>query len=142
MFGFGYPTYRAGLTLTLPIRNRTASANMANALVQKKSDALNLRTQQQSVRLSVLNAVTGLEGAKESLNLAVVQRDYSQKNADAMMEKYKLGAETNQNVIFAQRDLATAESAVVNAQVTVRKSLLNLLTQTGELLDARGIVIK
>jgi outer membrane protein TolC len=142
MFGFGYPTYRAGLTLTLPIRNRTASATMANALVSKKSDALTLRTQQQSVRLNVLNAITGLEGAKESLNLAVVQRDYSQKNADAMMEKYKLGAETNQNVIFAQRDLATAESTVVNAQVTVRKSLVNLLTQTGELLDARGIVVK
>jgi outer membrane protein TolC len=142
MFGFGYPTYRAGLTLSLPIRSRAASAQMANALVQKKSDALTLRTQQQSIRLNVLNAVTALEGSKESLNLAVVQRDYSQKNADAMMEKYKLGAETNQNVIFAQRDLATAESAVVNAQVTVRKSLLNLLTQTGELLDTRGIVIK
>jgi len=142
MFGFGYPTYRAGLQLTLPIRSRTASAQMANAVVTKKTDALTLRTQQQSIRLNVLNAITGLEGSKESLNLAIVQRDFSQKNADAMMEKYKLGAETNQNVIFAQRDLATAESGVVNAQVAVRKSLLNLLTQTGELLDTRGIVIK
>src|SRR4051794_17370305 len=39
MFGFNYPTYSAGLTLQLPIRSRTASANMANAVVQKKSDA-------------------------------------------------------------------------------------------------------
>ena len=43
MFGFNYPTYSAGLTLQLPIRSRTASANMANALIQKKSDSLAVR---------------------------------------------------------------------------------------------------
>jgi hypothetical protein len=35
-----------------------------------------------------------------------------------------------------------AEAAVVTNQVGVRLNLLNLLTQTGELLDERGIVIK
>src|SRR5208283_1537373 len=35
MFGFGYPTYYAALTLNLPIRNRAASAAMATATVQK-----------------------------------------------------------------------------------------------------------
>jgi outer membrane protein TolC len=142
MFGFSYPTYTAGLTLQLPIRSRTASANMANALVQKKSDALQVRTQQQAVRLNVLNAVTGLDGAKEQLKLAGIQRDFAKKNEEAALEKYRLGTETNQNVVFAQRDLATAELGVVNAQISVRRSLLNLLTQTGELLDDRGIVVK
>jgi hypothetical protein len=35
-----------------------------------------------------------------------------------------------------------AESAVVTNQVGVRMNLLNLLTQTGELLDERGIVVQ
>ena len=142
MFGFGYPTYQAGLTLSLPIRNRTASANMANALVQKKSDALTVRTQQQSVRLQVLNSVTALEGAKEQLKLANVQRDFAKLNQDAAEEKYKLGTETNQNVVFAQQAMAQAELTVVTAQINLRRSLLNLMTQTGELLDDRGIVVK
>jgi outer membrane protein TolC len=142
MFGFGYPTYTAGLQLTLPIRNRQASANLANASVQKKSDTLALRNQQQAVRLQVLNAVTALEGAKEQLKLAITQRDFAKLNEDAALEKYKLGTETNQNVVFAQRDLATAELGVVNAQIAVRRGLLNVLTQTGELLDDRGIVVK
>src|SRR5205823_5437729 len=67
MFGFGYPTYQAGLTLTLPIRSRVASAAMANAVVQKKQDSLVLRNTQQNIRLGILNAVTALEGAKEQL---------------------------------------------------------------------------
>jgi len=142
MFSFGYPTYQAGLILTLPIRSRTASAAMAIAVVQKKTDALNLRNQQQNIRLNVLHAVTSLEGAKEQLRLAKVQQDFAQKNLDAENLKYQLGTDINQNVIFAQQALAQAELAVVNNQIAVRMSVLNLLTQTGELLDERGIVIK
>lgn len=142
MFGFGYPTYVAGVNLVLPIRSRTASANMANAQVQKRVDTLTVRNQQQNVRMQVLTALTALNGAKEQLGLAVVQRDFARLNENAAQEKYKLGTELQQNVVFAQRDLATAELGVVNAQIAVRRGLLNLLTQTGELLDERGIVVK
>jgi outer membrane protein TolC len=141
MFGFGYPTYQAGLTLTLPIRSRTASANMANAVVQKKLDALALRNQAQNVRLQILSAVTAVDGAKEQLKLAIVERDFAKLNLDAENQKYQLGTETNQNVILAQQQLASAELTLVNAQISLRKSVLNLLTQTGELLDERGIVV-
>ena len=142
MFGFGYPTYFASLNLTLPIRNRAASAVMATALVQKKADALNLRNQQQAIRLNTLTAVTRLEGAKEQLKLAKIQLDFAQKNLDAENTKFQLGTEINQNVINAQQVLVQAQSAVVTNQVGVRLNLLNLLTQTGELLDERGIVVK
>ena len=68
--------------------------------------------------------------------------DFAQKNLDAENTKFQLGTEINQNVINAQNVLVQAESAVVTNQVGVRLNLLNLLTQTGELLDERGIVVK
>jgi len=142
MFNFGYPTYQAGLTLTLPIRSRSASATMGIAVAQKKTDALTVRNTQQNIRLQILNAVTNLEGAKEQLKLAIVERDFAKLNLDAENQKYQLGTETNQNVINAQQQLANAELTVVNAQISVRKGVLNLLTQTGELLDERGIVVQ
>ena len=37
MWGFGYPVYGFGLRLRLPIRNRAASADMADALIQKSA---------------------------------------------------------------------------------------------------------
>ena len=142
LFAFGYPTYQAGLTLTLPIRSKVASANMGIAVAQKKMDSLNLRNQEQNVRLQILTAVTNLEGAKEQLKLAIVTRDFAKLNLDAENQKYQLGTEINQNVINAQQQLASAELTVVNAQISLRKSVLNLLTQTGELLDERGIVVQ
>ena len=142
MFGFGYPVYSFGLTLSLPIKSHQASADMADAVIQKKRDALNVRTTQQQIRLDILNAVTNLDGSKEQLKLAKLAREFAQKNLDAENKKYELGTEINQNVITAQNVLVQAESAVVTNQINVRRNLLNLLTKTGELLDERGIAIQ
>ena len=70
MFGLNNPTYMGSLSLTLPIRSRTASMNLANALVTKKNDALNLRNTEQNTRLNVITAISTVNGAIESLRLA------------------------------------------------------------------------
>ena len=142
MFGFGYPVYSFGLNLSLPIRSHQAAADMADALVQKKRDALTIRTVQQQVRLSVLNAISSVNSSKDALKLAVSAKDFAQKYLDAENQKYQLGAEPMQFVLQAQTQLQQAESAVVQNEVGLRRNLLNLLTQTGELLDERGIVVQ
>jgi outer membrane protein TolC len=142
MFSLNHPTYQGSINLTLPLRSRTASMNLANALVTKKTDALNLRNAQQNARLNVLNALTNLNNAIESLRLAKIQEDLQHKNYDAEVQKYQLGTDINQNVVIAVQSWVVAQSAVVTAQVNVRTSILNLYTQTGELLDERGIVVK
>ena len=91
MFGFGYPIYTFGLTLNLPIRNRSASANYADTVVSKRSDALTTRRTEQQVRLDVLNAISQTQAAKDSVRLAKVAKDFSQKYLDAEQKKYELG---------------------------------------------------
>ena len=140
MFGFGYPVYSLGANLTLPIKSHAAVADMADAVVSKKRDALTLRTTQQQVRLDVLTALTNLEMSKQSVKLASVARDFAQKNLDAENQKYQLGTDPVVFVLQAQNTLVQAESAVVTNQVSLRRSILNLLTRTGELLDQRNIV--
>ncbi len=142
MFGFGFSSYQLGLRLTLPIRSRAASADMADAIVRKKQDALTLRTTQQSIRLSVLNAITNLESSKESVKLAKIALDYAEKNLDAANKKYELGTGLQLDVSNAQDRKVQAESQVVSNAIQVRKNLINLLVQTGTLLDERGIVIQ
>jgi outer membrane protein len=142
MFGFGFSTYQLGLRLSLPIRNRAASADMADAIVRKKQDALTVRTTQQTIRLDILNAITNVESSKESVKLAKVARDFAQKALDAENKKYELGTELSQNVLLAQNALAQSESTVVTNEIALRKNLLNLWMKIGTLLDERGIVIQ
>jgi outer membrane protein TolC len=115
---------------------------MADARVQKRHDALTVRDTQQQIRLSVLQAVNNVEASKDSVKLALVAQGFAAKYLDAENQKFTLGSEPMQFVLQAQTQLSQAESAVVSAQVGLRRNLLNLLTQTGELLDERGIVVQ
>lgn len=142
MFGFGFPVYGFGVNLSLPIKSHAASADMADAVSNRKRDALNVRTTAQGVRLDILNAVVSLQGSVEQLKLAKLARDFAQKNLDAENKKYELGTDINQNVILAQNALVQAESNVVVNQIGLRRNLLTLYTKTGELLDERGIAIQ
>jgi outer membrane protein len=142
VFRFNIPTYSASLTLTLPIRSKSASVAMANALITKKSDTLAVRSQQQSIRLNVSQALTNFEGAQENLRLAEVQLEFAKKDNDATQLKYELGMSQQIDVLRANQALADADSAVVTAKVTLRTRLLSLYFATGELLERRNIVVQ
>jgi outer membrane protein len=142
MFGFGLPTYGFGLTLSLPIKNRTAAANLADAMVNKKLDAFRLRSTEQGVRLQVLNAITNLDNSRASVDLARTARDLAQKRVDAEQKKYELGIDTIFFLLTAETDLTTAESQLVNQTINYRLSELALLRSLGTLLEERGIAVQ
>lgn len=139
LFGFGFPVYSFGLQLSLPIKNHQASADMADALVSKKRDALNVRTVRQQVRLDVLTAVSQVESSKDAMKLSVVALEYGRKYLEAEQKKYELGTSTIFFVLQAQGALVGSESSVVQNSVAYRRNLMNLLRTTGDLLEERGI---
>jgi outer membrane protein len=142
MFGLGFPLYQFGLQLRLPIRNRAAAADLADAVVSKKHDALTVRNVEQTVRLDVLNAVNQLESSKASVKLARVALDFAQKYLEAEQKKYELGTSQIYFVLQAQQSLVNAESALVQNSIGYKRSVMDLLRRTGELLDERGIQLQ
>ncbi|MCL4854429.1 MAG: TolC family protein, partial [Bryobacteraceae bacterium] len=142
VFGFGYPIYSFGLRLTLPIRDRAASANLADAMVNKRLTALRARSLEQQIRQEVLNAVSQVESSKASVDLSKVQLQLAQQTLDAENKKYELGTNTIFFVLDAQQQLVQARSQLVQQTVQYRRNLLNLLQRTGELLDERGIAVR
>jgi outer membrane protein TolC len=57
------------------------------------------------------------------------------------LARYKLGINQQIDVLQGSSTLSSADQSVVNAQISLRTSLLNLWVQTGELLDRRNIVV-
>jgi Outer membrane protein len=142
LFGFGFPVYGFGVTLRLPLRDHKGSADYADALVNRKLDAMKVRNTQQTVRLDVLNAVNQVESSRSSVELAKVALDLAQKRVDADQKRYDLGTITLFFLLDSQSALTRAQSDLVNQSVNYRKNLTNLLRFTGELLAERGIAIQ
>ncbi len=139
MFGFGFPVIGGGISLNLPIRDRNASANYADAVVNKRLDQLRLRALEQNVRLDVLNAVNQVENSRASVDLAKIAADLAQKRVEADQKRYELGTITLFFLLDSQNALTQAQSDLVNQSVQYRRNLLNLYRRAGTLLNERGI---
>lgn len=142
MFGFDYNTFAFSLNLNLPLRDRAASANLADATVNKRLNALRERALEQQIRNEVLTAINQVENSKASVRLAQVALDYAQKRADADQKRYDLGVINIFFLLSAQNDLTTAQSNLVNQTVQYRRNAITLQQRLGTLLQSRGIVIQ
>jgi outer membrane protein len=135
LFGFTYPTYYAQLSLTLPIKNRAAKAEMGTALVSRRNDLYNQRQIREQVTLDVSNAVHQLEQAKLSIAAGKEALDLAQKTMAAEQRKYDLGSETIFFVLEAQTELASAQLGLLQAEVNYQLAVAGVDHATGELLE-------
>jgi outer membrane protein TolC len=141
-FAFDYPTYGFSLTLRLPLRDRRAAADLADAEVGKRLSFLRARNLEQTVRQEVLNAVTQVENSRASVRLAQVAVNFSQLRVDAEQKRYDLGVTTIFFVIEAQNALVRAQADLVTQAVQYRRNYLNLLRTTAQLLEERGVSLQ
>jgi outer membrane protein TolC len=142
MFGFNYPTWQFSLSLQLPLRDRAAAANLADAVVAKRINTLNQRSAEQQIRQDVLTAVTQVESSRDGVKLAKIAVDFARKRVEADQKRYELGAITVFFLLSGQTDLANAESGLVSQIIQHRRDLLNLQQRLGTLLADRGIVVQ
>jgi len=141
LFGFGYPTYQAQLSLTLPIRNRAAKAEMGNALVSRRNDLYSERQIREQVTIDVSNAVHQLEQAKLSIVAGKEALDLAKKTTAAEQRKYELGSGTIFLVLEAQTELAAAEQILLQAEVGYQLAIAAVDHATGELLEPYHVQI-
>ena len=141
VFQFTYPAYGAALSLTLPVRNHAAQANLADALVGRRRDQYQERQTNQSITLEVTNAVHALEEAKLTMEAARVAVNLARESLHADERKYELGAEPVFFVLDAQTQLAQAELNVIQAQVNFQVAVAQLDHATGDLLEHHRVRI-
>ena len=142
LFGFGYPAYGASLMLTLPVRNRSAQADLGMALVKRRGDLYSRRQVQEQIALDVTNAVHQLEEAKLTLAAGKTALDLAQKSLAAEQRKTELGA---QNVFFqldAQTRVAEAEASLLLAEINYQLAVASLDHATGDLLRSHRIKVR
>jgi outer membrane protein TolC len=139
LFDSSNPDKGIGLSLTIPIRNRSAQADQVRSELEYRQAQLRLQQQENTINIEVRNAAFTLTQNRARVDAAVKGRTLGQQSLDAEQKRYQLGASTNFQVLQAQRDLALAESTVVSAMSAYEKSRVELDRVIGRTLEVYNI---
>jgi outer membrane protein len=136
-----FPQYVGQLTLTLPLRNRSAQAEHARALLTQRQ----METQAQQLRnaalLDVRNTYIALTQDRAQVAAAMKARELQQQTFDAEQKKYQLGASTTYTVIQTQRDLITAQGNELRALANLQEAKASYERALGRTLDVNRVTI-
>jgi outer membrane protein TolC len=134
-----YPSYSAGLSLTIPLRNRAAQGDYATSLLELRQNQLNLRKNVNQIRVDVQNAVVGLQQARARYEAAARSRVLQEQTLAGDEKRYNLGATVSFQVVQDQRDLATAQSAEVQSMANYTHAQIALDQALGTTLEVNHI---
>ena len=141
IFQNSFPTYSAGLNLTLPIRNRAAQADNARAQIYQHETQVQYLQLQNSVALGVRNAQIALQQDRAQVDAAVVATKLGKDTLAAEQKKYQLGASTSYQVVLRSRDLTTAEGNELRARANLQEALVNYDQAMGRTLEVNHIEV-
>jgi outer membrane protein TolC len=138
---FAFPNYALTLNLNIPIRNRAAQADNAQAQLEERQSETRLRQLQNGIVVQVRNSQIALEQNQARVDAAIKSRELQERTLDAEQKKYQLGASSIFLVIQAQRDLAQAQSAEVRALADLIKARVEFERTLGRTLDTNRITL-
>jgi outer membrane protein TolC len=136
-----FPDYSFGLSLSFPIRNRSAQADAARALLEERQLRTQLQKTKNQVAQEVRNAEIALTQAKAQIEAARKAVTLAAQTLDAEQKKFQLGESTVFLVIQAQRDLVAAEVRNVLARAIYAKALMQFAQATGTTLEKHNVQI-
>ena len=141
LFSRNFPDYGVGLQLTIPLRNRTARADVVRDQLSVRQQQIRLQQLEKQVRLEVTNALIAVEQARVSFDAAHNERLLQEETLSAEREKLDVGASTSFYVVQYQRDLAAAQSAEVSALASYQKAATALRRSVGTILEDYSVVM-
>jgi outer membrane protein TolC len=142
LFNSTAPDKGLGLSLNIPIRNRSAQADQMRSELELRQAQMQLQQLQNQVAIQVRQAQFTVQQDRAQVEAAEKALELAQQSLDAEQKKYALGASTNINVLQTETDLATADSNLVAARTAYEKSRVELDRVTGYTLVRNGIVLE
>lgn len=136
-----YPTYRAGIVISLPWGNTTAKANLGRTLVEGTRIG-NLRAQaEQVIEAEVRNSLQALRSAEARLTSALASREAAEKLSESEQRQFRAGTTTFYLVLQRQTELLAARSRELQAQTDLNKAISEFQRATGTTLTANNVTV-
>jgi outer membrane protein len=120
-----YPNWTAGVQINYPLGLSTSKANLERAKLQYQQSLTQLKNLQMQIAAQVRSAARTVEANQKRVESARASRELQEEKLAAEEKKFAAGIRETFFVFQAQRDLATARSAEVQAIADYNKSLVD-----------------
>ena len=137
-----YPTYRVGVRVELPLRNRTAQANYGRSLAEGRRIQNQRAQQEQVIEADVRNAVQTLRSAESRLSSAAATRRSAELQYESEQRQFRAGTTTIFLVLQRQNELLAARGRELQAQTDLNKAIAEFQRATGNTLEANNVAVR
>jgi outer membrane protein TolC len=136
-----FNNFRVGVSISLPLHNRTAEGQLGHSLVEGKRIATQREQLEQLIQVEVRNALQLLTTASARLRSAAIARSSAEQQYESEKRKLDVGQSTVFLLLERQTALATARGNELRAQTDLNKSIAELQRATGNSLAANNVSV-
>jgi outer membrane protein TolC len=137
-----FPTTEVQLNISLPIRNRTADANLGKSLAETRRIRNQMQQTEQNIQSDVRSAMENVQMAQLRLQAAEVARESAEEQYQSEQRQFRAGTSTLFLVQQRQATMITARSQERRSQADLSEAIAQFQLATGTILAERHITLK
>ena len=142
MLKFKTREINVGVAIQIPLRNRTAKANLAAAEIQRDQLEASYRSQDQAIEMDVRNAAQSVDTAQKRVVAARLARESAEQQLAGEQKLYDVGRSTTFLLLQRQTELTTARTNELQAETDYSKALADLQRATAATLRVNNVVVQ
>jgi HAE1 family hydrophobic/amphiphilic exporter-1 len=137
-----YRSWRFGLNINLPLRNRTAEANLGRSLAEGRQIEAQRQKTEQLIEVEVRNALQAVETAKKRVDAAKNSRANAELQYQSEQRKFDAGQSTNFFVLDRQNALSAARGRELRALTDYTKAVAELQRALSTTLSSNNVEVR
>lgn len=141
MINASSPSYGAGVNFSMTIRNRSAQADSARAMLGERQQEVSIQQLKNTIFVNVRQSQVQLEQDRVQVAATSEAQKLAQQSLDGEQKKYQLGSSNSYNVVLKARDLANAQLTQLRAEVNLTEAMITFNQAMGRTLDASKITL-
>ena len=142
LFSFKTRNISLGVTISFPLHNKTAEANLAGVRIQGEQLAASYRSQDQAIEMDVRNAGQAVDTAQRRVVASRLARESAEQQLAGEQKLYEVGRSTTFLLLQRQNELTSARTTELQAQTDYNKALADLQRATGSTLRVNNVVVE
>jgi HAE1 family hydrophobic/amphiphilic exporter-1 len=142
LWGGNFPTAQIGLRIAIPVRNRTAEANLSRSLAEGRRIQNQREQAEQAIESEVRNAMQLVQSAQLRLDAARVARESAEEQYNSEQRQFRAGTSTLFLVQQRQSTMIAARSQERRAEADLGEGIASFELATASILREHNIAIK